>query len=923
MFNFKSYYDLSHDIANKISFLPKVDFVVGIPKSGLIPACIIASFLNKPLFDLDSFLFIHAKRSGSRKLNDSRIGCDPQQSVLIVDDSVNTGAELKRVRKLLALSESGFEYIYCAVYANDIKNLPPEVDLGLVSVPQPRVFQWNYRNHIIAEQACFDMDGVLCVDPTEEQNDDGPRYLEFIRTANPLFIPKKKISAIVTSRLERFRKETEDWLRVHDVKYGELIMLDLPSAEERRKRRAHAPFKAEIFKSRKDLVFIESNWKQAKQIAELADKPVLCTENDAFLYGKSHLNSLQKCEQLFSHDALNTTEALRLENEKLLERITKLECERLGPVDESNCINGFSLDNIKKSMWKRAEFLAQANAEGKLSPSAGKNPEPLKENFRVLMISISFDQKFGAGAAASSNRLKNAMIKNGIDVHTLSKENFPNFKTDLSGQPKSLKTTGFFNSYHNSEHSNVLREKVRSINPDVIVLGAVDRGIISLFDIVSLNYPIVWIGRDNWSHTGGCMFQLDMHIDRINDSVYEEFISLINCNKYKNECNNCDVISDINERSVAKLQFFLKKIVYQLRPDIVFAPISKWLEKVMGSAELTKNHLIRQVYNPIDLSEFRPLKENKKSLRKKLNLPLDNKLVLLAAFNLENKRKGAELLFKVLQDRRLSEDIEFVLIGKGSLENVPKKSRGRCHMLGFIDDDVKKVSLYNAIDATVVPALQESLSVVASDSICCGTPVVAFNTSGLTDFIRHKENGYLAKPFDARDFANGISWVCHNKDWGQLSKNARKVAESLFDENRNVQEYLKVFTEAINHHKNASKSQIELDFVEHIFESFGEILNGPQPSKVQTISKKYHIKSLASLGDNGKSNCDLKSSEKRPDDDQKNSLWNANRLFREGKYKEALEIYEKLKNTRSADMNSIYSVNAEMARERINSKNLM
>ena len=48
-----------------------------------------------------------------------------------------------------------------------------------------------------------------------------------------------EINTIVTSRLEKYREPTEKWLKDHGVKYKQLIMLDLPSAEERRKQGCH------------------------------------------------------------------------------------------------------------------------------------------------------------------------------------------------------------------------------------------------------------------------------------------------------------------------------------------------------------------------------------------------------------------------------------------------------------------------------------------------------------------------------------------------------------------------------------------------------------------------------------------------------------------------------------------------------------
>jgi len=42
------------------------------------------------------------------------------------------------------------------------------------------VFEWNALHHSNPERFCVDIDGVLCRDPTEAENDDGESYLEFL-----------------------------------------------------------------------------------------------------------------------------------------------------------------------------------------------------------------------------------------------------------------------------------------------------------------------------------------------------------------------------------------------------------------------------------------------------------------------------------------------------------------------------------------------------------------------------------------------------------------------------------------------------------------------------------------------------------------------------------------------------------------------
>ncbi len=328
MFHFKSYYDLSRDIAAALQQLPRCDMVVGIPRSGLIPGIMIASFVNRPFIDLDAFLFSFAKRSGVREIHNP---IKSKQIVLVVDDSTNTGFELRRAKERVKHLIHEFDFKFCAIYGNpEGGNI--EADCVLAIVPHPRVFQWNYRQHGISEYSLFDMDGVLCADPREEDNDDGDLYRQFVLNAPVLTVPAKKLAAIVTSRLERFRPETEEWLNRNGVNYGDLIMLDLPTAEERRRLKAHGPFKAAVYKNRPELLFVESNWKQAVQIAKLADKPVICTQNDALLWGSIDVDQQISSGQLFEYSRIRTTERLLQELQSLYDRLAEIDplaCEFL------------------------------------------------------------------------------------------------------------------------------------------------------------------------------------------------------------------------------------------------------------------------------------------------------------------------------------------------------------------------------------------------------------------------------------------------------------------------------------------------------------------------------------------------------------------------------------------------------------------
>jgi uncharacterized HAD superfamily protein len=283
LINYRSIDDLNRTIVANLYRLPRdVDVVIGIPRSGLLAASIVALALNVPLADLDGFLEGRVFPSGSTRRNPDGSGkSGPVRKVLVIEDSVHTGNSVREAKAKIAKANLPVEFVFCCVFGQETS--AELVDILLDVVPQPRIYQWNLMHHTIMSSACLDIDGVLCRDPTEEENDDGPAYAEFLDRTQPMFLPSWPVAYLVTSRLEKYRPQTEAWLKKHDIVYDRLVMLDLPSAEERRRLGNHAQFKGEFYRSSKAVLFIESERHQAVEIARIAGKPVLCMETGVLI----------------------------------------------------------------------------------------------------------------------------------------------------------------------------------------------------------------------------------------------------------------------------------------------------------------------------------------------------------------------------------------------------------------------------------------------------------------------------------------------------------------------------------------------------------------------------------------------------------------------------------------------------------------
>ena len=276
---------LDDAVVSWLAELPRdIDIVAGVPRSGLLVANLLALHLNVPMTDVAGLVEGRVIQSGARfNGSDARLFLKKPRHVLVVDDSVCSGSAMAKVKAQLAAAGLPHRITYAAVYMAPEARLDGHVDRYREVVEMPRVFEWNLMHGTVLANSCVDIDGVLCLDPTNEENDDGERYARFLRDTPALLLPTAPVAWLVTSRLEKYRKQTAEWLERHEVRYGGLRMMQYPDMAARRAARAYARFKVDIYVETGAWLFIESDAALAAQIATLSGRSVFCTETREML----------------------------------------------------------------------------------------------------------------------------------------------------------------------------------------------------------------------------------------------------------------------------------------------------------------------------------------------------------------------------------------------------------------------------------------------------------------------------------------------------------------------------------------------------------------------------------------------------------------------------------------------------------------
>lgn len=312
---------------------------------------------------------------------------------------------------------------------------------------------------------------------------------------------------------------------------------------------------------------------------------------------------------------------------------------------------------------------------------------------------------------------------------------------------------------------------------DIVHLHWINDGFLDIAKLKDIKAPMVWLLHDSWPFTGGCHIPFD-------------------CVRYETGCHDCPELNECVRCDVARRVFHQKSKYYPKSIHIV-AP-SRWLADAARSSALFSGKDIRVIPNGVDVQQYHPI--DKRVAKDILGVPQDCKLILFGAVAATSDfNKGFDLLSAALERLRNDEEFSAHIIVFGSKTPINSPDFGMPTIYtGRLYDDISLALLYNAADVMVVPSRSESFSNVCLESLASGTPVAAFAIGGLLDQIEHKRNGYLARPYDADDLANGIRWILEDKErLCELRFAARKRVETLFDLKDVARQYNDLYEEII------------------------------------------------------------------------------------------------------------------------------
>lgn len=261
---------------------------------------------------------------------------------------------------------------------------------------------------------------------------------------------------------------------------------------------------------------------------------------------------------------------------------------------------------------------------------------------------------------------------------------------------------------------------------------------------------------------------------------------------------------DSNGINWRKIIWQVKLKVLSPRNDLVFTVPSTWmLERAKNSLVLGGKD-IRVLPNPINVNVFSPPSDNN-LIRDEFGLSSCDIIITFGAVDGgKTPAKGALLLIDALGllhgllSESLLNSVKLVMFG-GKKSNNDCKFPFPCLDIGHIQDQNKLAQIYAMSDCVIVPSYVESFGQVAAEAQACGVPVVAFNTSGLTDVVIDGQTGFLAEAFSPLSLAEKISLLLKMSpsERQELGSNARQHIVESFSYEVISRQYLSIIHEVI------------------------------------------------------------------------------------------------------------------------------
>ncbi|MBU2952148.1 glycosyltransferase family 4 protein [Tamlana agarivorans] len=152
-----------------------------------------------------------------------------------------------------------------------------------------------------------------------------------------------------------------------------------------------------------------------------------------------------------------------------------------------------------------------------------------------------------------------------------------------------------------------------------------------------------------------------------------------------------------------------------------------------------------------------------------------------------SEEKRPELFLEVAKKIQANHaNVEFVMAGTGMKSNLKQINEAGVHFLGEITSQVELNKLYESLTGVIISSVYEGFPMVIMESMVFNTIPIATNVGGISQHIKHLDNGLLISSNSyselVNDFVKEITFLIENKaEIQRMSDTAKTYAIANFN----------------------------------------------------------------------------------------------------------------------------------------------
>lgn len=337
--------------------------------------------------------------------------------------------------------------------------------------------------------------------------------------------------------------------------------------------------------------------------------------------------------------------------------------------------------------------------------------------------------------------------------------------------------------YSCSPHStHRIISAIRKIKPDIIHLHSANCYMANLYSILKYakkkDIAVVITNHAEFYYTGICSHSYD-------------------CMQWVDGCKKCpdlwgqahSLFFDTTRRAWRKM----KESLYAI-PRIAVVSVSPWVRERSEKSQIMNGIPQFTVLNGVDTNVFRYIVQENEVMNKHLFREKTVLFVTAMFSDSEDDAKGGKYIIQLAS--KLEGKAKIVIIGK---YNINTKIPDNIIIKGVISDQSKLAEYYNVADVTVVASKRETFGMTVAESLCCGTPVIGFNSGGPESIALDNYSDFVSYGDVKGLYRVALKWL--NRDKKAFSSEIAELAHQKYSSKFMAKGYNDIYTHLLNYGK--------------------------------------------------------------------------------------------------------------------------